>query len=385
MNSNKWNPYVLKKGTTETVSFFKTHFSKDGKKTLFILGKGFDVRMNITLEKLIKSCPTLELDCWLVEFDEGSDSYSQTYMPLVDQNITDVNVILNGRSVINKQISIWSGNGKSKRRVGDRNAAAIVQEFSQISQYTDIIIDISSLPRGVYTSLVGKVLALIEANEAGKTINLFVSVAENAVIDREIKEYGMDDDLSYLQGFGGGIELESEIEKPIIWFPVLGEGKAPHFSKALNHIMGKSRPYEVCPVLPFPAKNPRRVDALLIEYHTLLFDTLNIEAKNILYVPEQNPFEAYIRLHNVIKNYYDSLQPLNGCKAIISTFSSKLLSIGALLTAHEFRNSIGVGLLNVDSEGYRIDSQEYVKNLLNQSEVFLSWLTGEPYQNQKSE
>lgn len=379
MNSNKWNPYVLKKGTAETVSFFKSHFSKNGKKTLFVLGKGFDVRMNITLENLIKSCPAVELDCWLVEFDEGTDSYSQIYKPLVDLNTHDINALLNGRNIFSKQISIWSGTGKSKRRVGDRNAAAIVQEFSQISEYTDIIIDISSLPRGVYTSLIGKVLALIEANESDKTINLFISVAENAVIDSEIKEYGTDDDLSYLQGFGGGIELESEIEKPIIWFPILGEGKAPHFSKALNHIMAKSRPYEICPVLPFPAKNPRRVDSLLIEYHTLLFDTLNLEAKNIMYVPEQNPFEAYIRLNNAIKNYNDSLQPLNGCKAIISTFSSKLLSIGALLTGHELRDSIGVGLLNVDSEGYKVEHEEDMNILKIQSELFLSWLAGEPY------
>jgi hypothetical protein len=118
---------------------------------------------------------------------------------------------------------------------------------------------------------------------------------------------------------------------------------------------------------------------LIIEFHSILFDRLGLEAKNIMYVPEQNPFEAHIRLNNAIKNYNHSLLPLNGCKAIISSFSSKLLSIGALLSGHELRDDIGVGILNVDPEGYKIDSLDEIKNLKADTELFLSWLTGDPY------
>ncbi|MBK7635903.1 MAG: hypothetical protein IPJ13_17685 [Saprospiraceae bacterium] len=76
-----------------------------------------------------------------------------------------------------------------------------------------------------------------------------------------------------------------------------------------------------------------------------------------MYVPEQNPFEVYRNLTNAIINYNKTLSIINGCKAAISTFCSKLLSIGALMAAYELNNKVvdkvGVGILNVDSRGYR--------------------------------
>ncbi|HRE73461.1 MAG TPA: hypothetical protein PK637_02070 [Flavobacteriales bacterium] len=384
MSPNKWNPYVLMRNE-ETASFFKDHFTQEGRKPLFILAKGFDVRMNIVISKLIECCPDVDLECLLIEFDEGPNSSSHKYKSLVDENIQELTTLLSNKTLVRRSVALLGGTGKNQKRVGDRNAAGIIHSYDEISKYTDIVVDISALPRGIYFSLIGKILSLVETKES--PINLFVSVAENAAIDIKTKEFGADDDLNYLHGFGGRIELSSEIEEPVIWFPILGEGKVEHFRKAYNHIMSQNRPYEICPILPFPAKNPRRVDALIVEYHSLLFDELGIEAKSIMYVPEQNPFEAYIRLNNAIKNYNLSLKPLKGCKAVASTFSSKLLSIGTLLTAYELREEIGVGVLNVDSEGYIIDDIEGVKNLKNQSELFLSWLTGQPYQkpDQKSE
>ncbi|MEO5563052.1 MAG: hypothetical protein ABIR18_06440, partial [Chitinophagaceae bacterium] len=71
---------------------------------------------------------------------------------------------------------------------------------------------------------------------------------------------------------------------------------------------------------------------------------------------------------------------LNGCKAVLSTFSSKLLSIGTLLAAYELKKKdIGVGVLNVDSHGYKIDPDADLKRLKEESKLFVIWLTGEPY------
>ena len=73
-------------------------------------------------------------------------------------------------------------------------------------------------------------------------------------------------------------------------------------------------------------------DALLIEYHQLLFDeATKYEGQNIIYVPEQNPFEVYRTLSQTITDYNETLAVVKGCDIVISTFSSKLLSIGALL------------------------------------------------------
>ncbi len=375
MKSLRWDPSVMIRGN-KTTEFWKSHFKDESRKLLFILGKGFDVRMNIAINELMASNPNLDIECWMIEFDEGSGSTSTKYQSYVDENLTELKNLLSGKSLISKKILLWNAKSKGKRkRIGDRQAAQILNSYDQINSFTDFIIDISALPRGIYFSLIGKFLTFIDMYAATTTPNLFVVVAENAEVDIKIKEKGIDEDVGYLHGFGGTIELTSESEAPVIWFPILGEDKVEHLDKAFNHI----RPNEICPVLPFPSKNPRRADALIKDYHQILFDKLNIEPQNIMYVPEQNPFEAYIRLTKAISNYNESLEALDGCKAVISTFSSKLLSIGTLMTAYDLIDEIGVGVLNVDSQGYEIESFESLKKIKEESELFVIWLTGEPY------
>jgi hypothetical protein len=376
MEEKRWNPYVLLQNETVT-ELWKNHFHEQNKKVLFILGKGFDVRMNLGIQSLISVCPNIDLDCLLIELDEGKDSSSHNLKDLVEDNVTEITSILNGRTISRKDLMLWTTTGKKKVKIGDREASNIIEKYDDIKDYTDIIVDISALPRGVYFSLIGKLLALID-KYSNNSQNLFVCIAENAEIDALTKEKASEGDVNYLHGFGGGIEVTSENDKPLVWFPILGEEKLPHVRKAFGKITEtKNRLYEICPTFPFPSKDPRRSDSILIEYHELLFDELGIEPQNIMYISERNPFEAYIQLSNAIKNYKKSLEIINGCKAVLSNFSSKLLSIGTLLAAYENREDIGI--LNVDSQGYDYVDKNEVKKLKSESELFVTWLTGEPY------
>jgi len=376
MEENRWNPYVLlqNEGVKE---LWSKHLDNPNRKVLFILGKGFDVRMNLGIQSLIEKCPNIDLDCLMIELDEGKDSSSHGLKDLVEENVSEITSLLEGKVIKKKNLQMWSLKGKKKVKIGDREASNLIETYADIENYTDIIVDISALPRGVYFSLIGKLLTLID-NYSNNSINLFICIAENAEIDSLTKEKVTEGDVNYLHGFRGGIEITSEMDKPLVWFPVLGEEKLGHVRRAFGKITEtKNRLYEICPTFPFPSKDPRRSDAILIEYHELLFDELLIEPQNIMYISERNPFEAYIQLSDAIKNYKKSLAIINGCKAAISNFSSKLLSIGTLLTAYENREDIGV--LNVDSQGYDYVDKNEVKKLKSESELFVTWLTGEPY------
>lgn len=372
--SNKWESYA-KIGGNKVSEFFAEHFSKSNKKLLYIMGKGFDVRMNSLIQTLINSCSTVNVECLLVDYNESSDSASKQYASFVDANLIELNSLLGNRSLIKQPIDLFRGSAGKRKWIGDKMISGIIP--ADLSEVTDIIVDISALQRSVYPSLIGTLLSLIEQKQLN--INLFVGVTENARIDALISEVGTEHDLNYLHGFGGDIEVTSEADTPIIWFPFLGEGKMEQLKKAQDQIIKHTRPYEICPVLPFPSKDLRRSDALIMEYHEWLFDASQIASKDIIYVPEQNPFEAYIRLNNAIRNYNESLKTLGGCKAIVSNFSSKLLSIGSILSAYELKNDIGVGLLNVPSEGYNIRDENEMKALKSESQAFLMWLTGDPY------
>jgi hypothetical protein len=375
----RWDPYLMLNGS-ELTDLWKDHFGSKSKKLLYILGKGFDVRMNLGISSLLEISPDTVLDVLLINFTEGENSQSLKYKHLVEGNLKELYARIGKDRIRNHSIKTWEGKGREKRRVGDRRASEIFKSIEELEEYSDIIVDISSLPRGIYFSLIGKLLALIDRHYPIQTDqpNLIILTAENAVIDSKVREHGIDEELHYQFGFGGGVERES-LSLPTIWLPILGEGKVLHFDKAYRHI----RPDEICPLLPFPAKNPRRSDDIFAEHQGLFVDVLGIEPQNIIYVPEQNPFEVYRKLVNTVKNYQDSLSILNGCKAVISSFSSKLLSIGSLLAAYEAKtegHDLNIGILNVDSQGYEIEELETVNLLNQQSELFVIWLTGIPYQ-----
>ncbi|HMT54098.1 MAG TPA: hypothetical protein PKD16_14930 [Saprospiraceae bacterium] len=377
-NNLRWDSYVLFKGDENIQSFWCNHLSREDKKILYVLGKGFDVRMNHGIRHLVNCNTSSKIECVVIEFDEGSDSSSKNYKINVDKNFNELKT-LNGITLKTKSIALWKGQGRNKRRIGDKEAADIFLSYDDIKEYSDIVLDISALPRGVYFSLIGKLLTLIDFNKIDncEMHNLFVITTENAKIDQQTIDDDIDEELKFSFGFSGDLELTSD--DPVIWFPILGENKYNQIIRAYNKI----NPREICPLLPFPSKDPRRSDNLIIEYHQLLFDELRIESQNLLYVPEQNPFEVYRNLSYAIINYNKTLSILNGCKAAISTFSSKLLSIGAIITAYEMNNrktdKIGVGILNVDSKGYKIEDEQKILKIKIESELFLTWLTGDPY------
>lgn len=143
----------------------------------------------------------------------------------------------------------------------------------------------------------------------------------------------------------------SEVDQnvPKVWFPVLGEGSRAKLEKFYELI----EPDEICPILPFPSKNPRRSDDILKEYRQLLFDVWNIEIRNIIYADEQNPFQVYRHICNAVLRYNNALNPLRGAKYTVSAVSSKLLSLGALLAVYNLKEiGFNIGLANVDVYGY---------------------------------
>lgn len=374
----RWDPYVMI-NDKEFEPFWENHL-KDESKTLFIMGKGFDSRMNLALNKISNLESNSTIDCLLVEFDEGKNSSSIKYKSLVDSNLDFLKKSIKPNSIIIKKIKVWEGSGRNKRKIASRQASEfIINDYNDINDYTNIIVDISSLPRGIYFSLIGKILYLIDRHDNKKEKNFFVIVAENTKIDSQITGNEIEPDLDYLTGFGGGLDLYDD--SPIIWLPILGEDKKAHIDKAFKFIS----PDELCPILPFPAKNPRRGDKIIIEYHQLLFEELLVEPQNIMYVAEQNPFDAYRKICSSILHYKKSIEPLGKCRAALTSFSSKLLSLGALLAAYDLNHplngdeKIGVGVVNVDSQGYEINDTNSLDNLTKESELFVIWLTGKPY------
>lgn len=369
----RWDPYFMKQGD-EYYQFWKDHLDTKERNILLILGRGFDPRMCASLEIIFGLQKRGICDCMLIEFDEGPVSPSLRHAGLVKRNLEKLRNILKSETIYRKEIKMWSDDGFTKRRISSRSISEAFNNVEEINKYSDIIIDISAMPRCIYFALVGKMLYLIDnSKKQGEAhlLNLHIVVSEDVELDKKIAAVGVDESADYIHGFRSTLDQESSSQIPKIWIPVLGEGQQEQLERIYNFIT----PYETCPVLPFPSSNPRRGDDLLIEYRKLLFDVWHIEPQNIIYASEKNPFELYRQIHQTVSHYNQSLLPLGGCKIIVSAESSKLLSVGALLAVYELKEKYSIGIAHVEAEGYEIeqDSQYNIS-------PFTIWLAGECYE-----
>lgn len=369
-DSYRWDHYFLRR-SNECSAFWKDYLTTPNRQLLFVLGLGFDPRMCFGLQMLMNASPGCVKECLLIEYDEGKNSPSHQYKDLVKKNLDNLSGLMDKAGVIQKaQVSMWSTD--RRRRIGSRRASDAIQA-STIKRFTDIILDISSMPRGIYFPVIAKILYLLDTtNGVCPSVNLHVIVPEQMSLDRSIQEEGIDDDASYMHGFTSDLVQESTASVPRIWIPVLGEGKEAQLTRLYDHV----RPDEICPVLPSPSVNPRRADDLVVEYRELLFDRLRVEPPNFIYASEWNPFEVYRQIYRTIERYNDALEALGKCKVVVSALSSKLLSVGALLAAYEAkRKGFMVGISHVETHGYKIQGAIGSYD----PELFTLWVAGECY------
>jgi hypothetical protein len=127
--------------------------------------------------------------------------------------------------------------------------------------------------------------------------------------------------------------------------------------------------------LPFPAKNPRRGDDLLLELRSLIFDTIEVEPRNFIYADERNPFDLYRGLCRLSDRYTKALAPVGDVSVVTSVHGSKVLSVGALLAAYEKDLTV----VSAGPTGYRIQTGVGIDKVTNGDHLMCLWLDGEPY------
>lgn len=371
----RWYNYVCHGGDGFR-SFWSDQLRDNNRRLLVVLGLGFDPRMCLGLTQLLEVIGTNQLDCLLIEHIGPMQAQNHSLRAAVDQNLLTLRSLAAKRGkLIEEKIPIFHTNGD---RIGPRRAAAILDNLDGLASYSDILLDISSLPRSIYFSLLNKLLLLAKSIEhlpqGPAAPNVHVVASENPSLDSRIVGDQLDERAEYLFGFSAGLLAEAKAHIPKVWFPILGEGKTAHLEK-IDELV---RPDEVCPILPSPARNPRRGDDLVYEYRELLFDRMRVDPSNFIYASESNPFDVYRQIMTASNSYSNSLGPLNGCRIVISALSSKLLSVGALLAAYNLKHlDYTVGIAHVEPLTY---SQVEGPGSESASKVYTICLSGVSYE-----
>ena len=361
----RWEQYLLLRGQT-VGEFWKEHLSAS-RDVLLVIGRGFDPRMCMGLEVLLAVGGQGKRDVVGLDFREGPMSPSLDHKGLVEDNWAKVTSAVGSRGEIAvRPVEFWS---PEDRRISSQSARDLFNSKKAVAAYTDVVVDISSMPRSVYFPLIARMLYLLdhqlEPPEA--VVNLHVLVAEDPGLDASIREEGIDEKAEFMASFSGGFDEEA-IQTPKVWLPMLGENRLTQFDRIHDRV----KPDEICPVLPSPSRNPRRADDIVIDYRDRLFDQHRLDGREFIYASEWNPFEVYRQLRRALKRYDEVFGLLGGCRVAISPLSSKLMSLGALLVAYELKEQgHGVGICHIESQGYTLAEE------VPEAELFGLWLAGE--------
>ena len=371
----RWQDYVMARGK-HFDEFWKGHGADKDRKLLFVVGRGFDPRASLGLLRVRAAAPKCPIDVIALDYIDDFSSGSQDHRAAADQNWTTITETISRiGTATTRTINFRSDDG---RRVAARNAANIFQDQTELSKYTDIVVDISAMPRVVYFPLIGRLLFFHDAiAETGPAPNIHIVVSEDPHLDTNIREHGVDETAAYLHPFEGPFIQEAKGGQPAIWIPVLGERRTVQFER-IHELL---KPQELCPILPSPARDPRRGDNIVMEYQELLFDQLQVEPGNFIYASELNPFDVYRQVRRAAVHYHDVLKLIGGCRVAFSALCSKVMSVGILLVAYELKRAFDLKTSEVQSGIAHIECQSYdiPKESSIDVEPVTIWIAGECY------
>jgi hypothetical protein len=347
-----WENYVFRRGVEVQELWDQMHAAKvleeRPTRLLYITGRGFDLRATTVLEQFVDRLKASRchieratmLLVGLTGYQLADNLHSQTAenaarLTEIFASVGQTEALQMGRSA--------DGEDDISTAMALRYGAEKI--LSHVHDCTDIVLDVSSLPRISYLTILLSLLAkLIPAVHAAnclfsKGVTLHVLVGEDAALDSKISSEDPGNDLVLIPGYAEAFQAETLQDTHLVWMPLLGENRVAQLKKIESSIPAWA---EICPVLPHPSRNPRRGDRLLIEYHDLLIGTRETPLSNILYVHEGHPFEAYRQLLEAMLRYRRTMAVVGGCRLVVTPLASKLVTIGAALACFEMKaNAVG--------------------------------------------
>lgn len=368
----RWENNFIKKGQ-DFEAFWKAYLIESERNICLVMGIGFDPRTNSAIKKIFSIKSLGKKECIAIRYKKHAGDAINFSNKYVNAHTQELEQFLNNECQIKPLYRDLISRSDEDRSIASINASKIIEDID-IQDFSDIIVDISAMPRSVFLPILNKILNYIDKYE-GRSKNLHIVVAENPDLDSSIQDKGIDEQMSFPHGFRV-FSTSSTEDYSRIWIPILGEGQLEQF-KIINKEL---EPVAVCPVLPFPSSNLRRGDNLINYYQDYLFNDPDFEPNNIIYADEQNPFQVYRLLNRTIEQYHNTFNILGGCKILISTLSSKLLTVGAFLAVYEAKKQGKiVGIAHVESIDHNLEGEQREQFSQNEK-MYELWITGEPYE-----
>ncbi|AMV44337.1 hypothetical protein [Paraburkholderia caribensis] len=327
-------PYITHKGD-QCEAFFRDYISAD-RKILLIATLGFN-DLCLFFPRLLSQYPNVDYLFLVEERPEVAEVLRQA----ADRNRSVLVSALAGRKVQFESVAIVADDTAN---VAGRRATRVCAPWLA-NGYTDVMVDASSMSRGVCFPVFkhaylcarrtgGAHAHLLTAGRATSTINA-VSMSSDAP--------------QYMHGFQSDMDTD-EVQRAVkLWIPQLSERAVVSLERIHRELM----PEETCPILPFPAANPRRGDLLLREFEEPILNDWDVNLKDVIYAHESDPTdvcESIVRINNGRREAF-SASPEFPPRTVLSPAGSRIGSVGMLLAALR----LDLPIMYEESIGYNSD------------------------------
>jgi hypothetical protein len=351
----RWDPCIAHR-KEEVDGFLAGYFAQTGRQLLLVAGAGFDPRSRAVAARLAAAGAPVRA----LFVQEKRPNAPERQVNRARANTTALLATIADRKVV--PVEIFGPDGAV---IGGRNIITVLSRES-VEGITDVVVDISALSVGTSFPIIRY---FVEQIRRGKgPANLHVFVAHDPRLDANIRSIPSDAP-GYIHGFKGGSTLFSAAGAARLWLPQLASGRRG----ALVRLYDFVEPHDTCPILPFPASDPRLGDALAAEYMTELESTWSVDTRNIVYADESDPLDLY----RTILRLDDLRQPVftetGGSMLVLSPLGSKVMALGALMAALER----DLPVAHLESIGYEMEGT--IPSEVDEPNLVHIWLEGDAY------
>ncbi|GAY24663.1 MULTISPECIES: hypothetical protein [Sphingobium] len=316
----------------DVASFIRDYFADPSRRVLLVAAAGFDPRSQ-RVSQLLADTLDERLSAYYIR--EERPGATDELVKRADANETALKAIVPASKVF--VLPVFADDGAP---VGGARLVSEILANPIPADVTDVILDLSALSIGI--GFPAAKLLLEECEEDGNRA-FHLMIVSNPELDDQISSVPSSR-ISPVKGFAPDVGM-SALEVAPVWIPQLARGRA----STLTQIGASSGNwYKICPVLPFPARNPRRADDLLTEFQTELVDEWEIDPRDIVYASEKNPLDCYRTLSTLKQRIDRTMEGTYDPRMVLSPLGSKVLAAGAMMAAIEH----GMSVQYVETESY---------------------------------
>ena len=349
----------------EIDEFVADYFADETCRALLVAAAGFDPRSRRVSQML---AATLGDRLSAIYIREERPGASEVLLRRGDANEAALKAIVPQSTIMN--IEVFADDGAP---VGGSRIVSALGRHPVPADVTDVILDISALSIGIGFPAAR---LLLEDCEEDDRRAFHIMIVSNPELDGRISSVPSSSPGA-VKGFSPLVEQEDDGVAQV-WIPQLAPGRTTSLTK-IGAAIGRC--YKICPLLPFPSRDPRRADDLISEYRTALVDEWEVDPRDVVYASERNPLDSYRTLSTLKTRFDRTMMGTYEPRMVLSPIGSKVLAAGALMAAIE--HDMAVQYLETESyvfdgaEDQSRDADDMVVHLVLSGPLYSSYLEAE--------